>query len=123
MTRTGRAPAVAAAVLVVAIGGSDTTAGAPTSSRSGGAWLSGTVDERFALVAKHLRGFDVAMLETGHRYAELYWAGRDRNWPFAQYQIDKIRTAIGNGLERRPNRAASAAMLDGPLNRIRSRLR
>ncbi len=72
------------------------------------AWLKGSVDERFSTVAKHLRGFDMAMMETGHRYAELYWAGVDGNWAYADYQIKKIRTTVQNGLERRPKRAASA---------------
>jgi len=72
------------------------------------AWLKGEVDERFHTVAKHLRGFDMAMVETGYRYAELYWAGVDGNWGYADYQIKKIRTTIENGLERRPKRAASA---------------
>jgi hypothetical protein len=80
------------------------------------AWLlAGTNDERFALVAKHLRGFDVAMAETGYRYGELYWAGQDRNWDYASYQLDKIRTAVRNGVERRPRRAQSAQALDGAL--------
>ena len=72
------------------------------------AWLKGNVDDRFRTVAKHLRGFDMAMVETGHRYAELYWAGTDGNWGYADYQIKKIRTTVQNGLERRPRRAASA---------------
>jgi hypothetical protein len=80
------------------------------------AWLlDGTNDERFARVAKHLRGFDVAMAETGYRYGELYWAGQDQNWDYAKYQAEKIRTAIRNGVERRPKRAQSAQMLDGAL--------
>jgi hypothetical protein len=77
------------------------------------AWLlAGSNDERFARVAKHLRGFDMAMVETNHRYAELYWAGKDRNWEYAEYQIKKIQTAVANGTERRPKRAKSAEMLD-----------
>ena len=86
-----------------------TTAVPPTVSASGeGGWLAGTVDQRFETVAKQLRGFDMAMVETGYRYAELYWAAQDRNWGFADYQIKKIRTAVENGLERRPKRAKSA---------------
>lgn len=71
-------------------------------------WLRGTTDEKFHTVARQLRGFDMAMVETGHRYTELYWAGRDTNWIYAGYQLEKIRVAIQNGLERRPKRAASA---------------
>lgn len=86
---------------------------APAASPEGAAWLlSGTNDERFARVAKHLRGFDTAMVETGYRYGELYWAGQDDNWDFARYQLEKLRTAVGNGVERRPKRARSALALD-----------
>jgi hypothetical protein len=53
------------------------------------AWPKGSVEGRFHLVAKHLRGFDMAMVETGHRYAELYWAGKDANWAYADYQLAK----------------------------------
>jgi hypothetical protein len=66
-------------------------------------------------VAKQLRGFDVAMVETGHRYTELYWAGRDGNFEYAAYQVEKIRTAVENGVERRPKRATSAKMLEAGL--------
>lgn len=83
-------------------------------------WLRGNVDERFALVSKHLRGFDMAMVEVGYRYTELYWAGRDRNWGYAEYQLGKIETAIANGVERRPARAASARMLEGSVSTVRS---
>jgi hypothetical protein len=71
-------------------------------------WIRGTDGEKIALVSKHLRGFDMAMVETGHRYSELYWAGQDRNWDYAAYQLDKIRLTIELGIERRPKRAASA---------------
>lgn len=84
------------------------------------AWLlAGSNDERFGRTAKHLRGLDMAMVETGHRYAELYWAGKDRNWPYAEYQLRKIETAVANGVERRPRRAASALMLGGAVTVVR----
>jgi hypothetical protein len=90
----------------------------PPSKGDEGAWLKGSVDDRFAQVAKHLRGFDVAMAETGYRYVELYWAGTEGNWRYAEYQLAKIRTAIANGVERRPRRAQSARMLDGALEEV-----
>jgi hypothetical protein len=79
----------------------------PTASGEGG-WLAGTVDQKFETVAKQLRGFDMAMAETGYRYNELYWAAQDDNWGYADYQVKKIRTAVENGLQRRPKRAPSA---------------
>ncbi len=71
-------------------------------------WLKGDETQKLETVAKHLRGFDMAMVETGYRYQELYWSGKDENWEYAAYQAEKIRTAIENGLERRPKRAVSA---------------
>ena len=71
-------------------------------------WLKGDESQKFETIAKQLRGFDMAMVETGYRYQELFWAGKDENWEYAAYQSEKIRVAIENGLERRPKRAASA---------------
>ncbi len=78
----------------------------PPSGRDG--WLKGTPHEKLDIVAKQLRGFDMAMVETGYRYTELYWAGTDRNWEYAEYQVEKIKQAIEYGLVRRPKRAESA---------------
>ncbi len=84
------------------------------------AWLVGSVDERFALVGKHLRGFDVAMAEIGYRYTELYWASRDGNWRYARYQLSKIETVVSQAAERRPNRGGTAKMLDGPAQMVKA---
>lgn len=79
-------------------------------------WIASRPDDQRVQLERQLRGFDVAMVETGQRYIDLYWAGRDANWDAAAYQLAKIRLAIENGLERRPKRAASAKpFLDGPL--------
>jgi len=71
-------------------------------------WLKGDENQKFEIIAKQLRGFDMAMVETGYRYQELYWAAQDENWEYATYQAGKIKVAIENCLERRPKRAASA---------------
>lgn len=71
-------------------------------------WLKGDIHAKVDTIAQQLRGFDVAMVETDYRYQELYWAGQDKNWENAFYQLTKIRTAIKNGLQRRPKRALSA---------------
>lgn len=72
-----------------------------------GGWLKGGTGEKFNTVAGQLRGFDATMVEVGYRYQELYWAGRDGNWDYAQYQREKIGTTLKNGFERRPKRKAS----------------
>ena len=73
-----------------------------------GEWIQGSEEEKLQLIEKQFRGFDMAMVETGYRYQELYWAGQDQNWAYANYQVQKISKTITNGLERRPKRAKSA---------------
>lgn len=77
-------------------------------SKLQGEWIKGSGEEQLHTIEKHFRGFDMAMVETGYRYQELYWAGQDENWDYADYQAGKIKVAIENGLERRPKRAASS---------------
>jgi len=50
----------------------------------------GTEQEKINTIEKQFRGFDNAMVETGYRYQELYWAGQDENWEYADYQLEKI---------------------------------
>lgn len=100
------------------LGGCLTACGAGSASMgvSSSTWLSRDQDEQRVQLERQLRGFDIAMMETGYRYVELYWAARDANWDAAAYHMEKIRLAIENGLERRPKRATSAQpFLAGPL--------
>ena len=94
-------------IVFAAMSGCRDSPSEPRPSGEGG-WLKGTTDEKFDTVAKQLRGFDMAMVETGYRFNELYFAGEDQNWGSAKYHAEKIGTTIRNGLERRPKRAASA---------------
>lgn len=82
--------------------------GCQHSEQAQGDWIKGTEQEKLETIEGQFRGFDMAMVETGYRYQELYWAGQDGNWEYADYQLEKIRKAISNGLERRPKRARSA---------------
>jgi len=95
-------------LLVLTVLGSACVAQQGDESVGEGGWLRGTSSQKFEVIAAQLRGFDVAMVETGHRYRELVSAGRAENWDYAAYQAGKIRTAIENGLQRRPKRAESA---------------
>ena len=38
-------------------------------------WLTGSPDEKFAQIERHLRGLDMSMTEIGYRYDELMQAG------------------------------------------------
>ena len=80
----------------------------PDKDSTHGDWIKGPEAEQIKTIEKHFRGFDQAMVETGYRYQELYWAGQDTNWEYAKYQLEKIKIAIENGLQRRPLRAKSA---------------
>lgn len=71
-------------------------------------WLHSDWDNAREQTERHFRGLDVAMMEIGHRFNELHFAGIDRNWPYAQYQVEKIELALKLALERRPKRAKSA---------------
>lgn len=71
------------------------------------AWLTGTTEERFGRIERHLRGLDQAMAEIGYRYGELHYAAREKNWDYAKYQTEKIDLTIRLALERRPKRAQS----------------
>jgi hypothetical protein len=82
-------------------------AGCHAAQPTGGEWITGGTEDRFATVGRHLRGLDVAMVEVGHRYAELQFAGLDRNWDAAAYQATKIRLALELAVERRPKRGPS----------------
>jgi hypothetical protein len=73
-----------------------------------GSWIKGNEKEKIEKIEWQFRGFDKAMIETDYRYQELYWAGRDQNWEYADYLNKKIKKAIETGLQRRPKRAKSA---------------
>ena len=73
-----------------------------------GNWIKGNELEKLKTIEKQFRGFDNTMIETGYRYQELYWAGQEQNWEYANYQLEKIKLTIENGLVRRPKRAKSA---------------
>jgi hypothetical protein len=81
---------------------------APAPPNGGPAWIRGSTDERFAQVEKHLRGLDVGMAEIGYRHTELFFAVKDRNWDYADYQLGKIQLALELAVERRPKRGKSA---------------
>lgn len=79
---------------------------------SAGGWLAALPeDKRIEAIDRQLRGFDMAMVETGYRYAEMYFAVKNGNWDFALYNAQKLAVAIMNGYERRPKRRANSEAL------------
>jgi hypothetical protein len=80
----------------------------PDKENAQGTWLTGSEEEMIMTIENQFGGFDPAMVETGYRYQELYWAGQDENWEYAAHQVEHIQLALENGLQRRPERAKSA---------------
>ena len=79
-------------------------------------WIGDNPSDRWAMTASQFRGLDVAMVEVDYRYQELYWAGKDSNWAYADSQQAKVALALENALIRRPKRRASSEnIFDGPL--------
>ena len=69
-----------------------------------GEWIKGTEEEKLEIIEEQLGGFGTAMVEVAYRYQELYWAGQDENWEYADYQLEHIEEAMEAGFVRRPSR-------------------
>ncbi len=72
-------------------------------------WAGETMGEIIDNIEDQFGGFDQTMMETNYRYNELYWAGMDENWGYAEYHLDKILSSMHKGFVRRPAREASSA--------------
>ncbi len=79
-----------------------------TSAVGEGGWLGGSDAEKFEEIAHQLGGFSRTMIEVSYRYSELYWAGQDQNWQYADHQLEHLLETLEDGLKRRPIRAESA---------------
>ncbi len=71
-------------------------------------WAGETVQEAVHGFENQFGGFDQTMMETNYRYNELYWAGVDENWGYAEYQLDEMLGNIEKGFIRRPERQPSS---------------
>ncbi|EON79461.1 hypothetical protein ADIS_0028 [Lunatimonas lonarensis] len=71
-------------------------------------WLKGSDEEKMEEIAHQLGGFSRTMVEVSYRYSELYWAGEDQNWKYAEHQLEHLVEALEDGLTRRPVRATSS---------------
>ncbi len=71
-------------------------------------WLGETKQEMVNIIEDQFQGFSRTMMEVAYRYNELYWAGMDENWEYAEYQREHIEEAMEQGFVRRPEREASS---------------
>ena len=82
-------------------------------------WAGENLEEVIASIENQIGGFDQTMIEVHYRYKELYWAGQDENWEYADYQLDEMMGSMEKGFIRRPDREASASQF---MNQVSSRL-
>lgn len=73
-----------------------------------GEWIKGTEQEKLDIIENQFAGFSTAMVEIDHRYKELYWAGQEENWEYADHQLEHLEEAIEYGFVRRPERERAA---------------
>jgi hypothetical protein len=60
-----------------------------------------------------------SMVEKGYRFSELYFAGRDGNWKYAELQAGKLNQIVQIMAQRNPKRAETAAeFLDEDMPRL-----
>jgi hypothetical protein len=75
-----------------------------------GTFLKGDMEHFVETIEEQFAGFSATMREVSYRYEELYWAGLDGNWEYADYQLEHIEEALEAGIIRRPERALNAEL-------------
>src|SRR6056297_3887828 len=65
-------------------------------------WIGNTKEEIIKNTEFQFQGFSRTMKEVNYRYQELYWAGKEENWEYAEYQREHIWEAMVQGYMRRP---------------------
>ena len=75
----------------------------------GGDWRkTASLEEKVDKLVEVMPGAAVIMHEVGDRYRNLYWAGKQGQWEFAEYQAEEIKDLIEMLQITRPARAATA---------------
>jgi cytochrome c553 len=72
-------------------------------------WAGEDLQEIISNLESQHGGFDITMIQTSYRYNEIYWAGQDENWGYADYQLHEMLEGLKDGFVRRPEREASSA--------------
>ena len=69
---------------------------------------SGSHNEKLDNVVQVIPSAADIMFQMGERYRNLYWAGKQGKWEFAEYQTEEMQSLIKKLIITRPNRAATA---------------
>lgn len=68
----------------------------------------GSDSEKLGNVVKVIPGASNIMLQMGERYKNLYWAGKQGKWLFAEYQVEEMQELMKTLIITRPGRATTA---------------
>ena len=69
---------------------------------------TGSSEEKINNVVKVIPSTADIMFLMGERYRNLYWAGKQGKWEFAQYQTEEMQSLIKELILTRPNRTVTA---------------
>lgn len=69
---------------------------------------TGSAEEQLKNVVQVIPSAADIMFQMGERYRNLYWAGKQGKWEFAQYQTEEMQSLVKKLMLTRPNRAATA---------------
>ena len=66
-----------------------------------------STDKKLENLIKVIPSTSDLMIQMGERYKNLYWAGKQEKWDFADYQIDEMQALIRTLKITRPKRSKS----------------
>jgi len=69
---------------------------------------TGSNEEKLNNVVEVIPSAADIMFQMGERYRNLYWAGKQGKWEFAQYQAEEMQSLVKKLIITRPKRAATA---------------
>ncbi len=69
---------------------------------------TGSNEEKINNIVKVIPSTADIMFQMGERYRNLYWAGKQGKWEFAEYQTEEMQSLIKNLIITRPKRATTA---------------
>lgn len=68
---------------------------------------NGSHEEKLTNLVKVIPSTSDLMIQMGERYRNLYWAGKQGKWQFAEYQLEEMAGLIKTLKITRPKRSAS----------------
>lgn len=82
---------------------------------------TGSDQQKLQNVIAVIPGASNLMIEMGERYKNLYWAGKQGKWQFAEYQVEEMEALLKTLMITRPKRAATAQQfLDSGFGKLKS---